>query len=252
MDLQEALSGLAWFRGLPAEHQQVVARTTLLRRVVVGEYVARRGFVASHWIGVAKGLLKASTSTAEGRQISEILASTGEWTGEVEILLERRRPYDVVALEPSTLLLVSARTFRWLVAHDIGFANLAMRYLATRNAAAMDRFERPRQTTGIAAVASAIAELLARVMRCDADCPYPIVRLSQGQIAEIVRLSRQTVNQGLKFLEERGLIRVGYQRIEVRDESGLRGCIVFNELSELRQMGSTSVPSIQNLLTPEA
>jgi CRP/FNR family transcriptional regulator, cyclic AMP receptor protein len=251
IDLQCRLSAFEWYRRLPVEPREWVLRTSQIRHFDSGDFVAHRGFAASHWIGVCSGLLKASASSLEGKQVSEVLASPREWTGDVEILLSRLRCYDIMALEASIVLFVSAQTFRWLVSTDIAFANFAMLQIAVRNAAAMEKFERPRQPAGAAAVANALSELLIQVMRRDGDAPVAMVRLSQTQIAEMVRLSRQTVNQGLKLLEERGFIRIGYNKIEIRDEGGLKTCAVIDELSEVRQSSRSTLHSICGLITPE-
>jgi CRP/FNR family transcriptional regulator, cyclic AMP receptor protein len=76
-------------------------------------------------------------------------------------------------------------------------------------------------------VAKVVAELLIRVIPRESGAPVPIVHLSQSQIAEMVRLSRQTVNKGLKILEERGLVQAGYNKIEIRDERALRESVFF-------------------------
>jgi len=45
--------------------------------------------------------------------------------------------------------------------------------------------------------------------------------LKQEDIAEFTGISRQTVNQALKALEGRGLLRTLYGRVEVRDMAAL-------------------------------
>ncbi len=49
-----------------------------------------------------------------------------------------------------------------------------------------------------------------------------VLRVPQEQLAQLLALSRQTVNQVLKDFETRGLLRLAYGEIELLDFAGLR------------------------------
>lgn len=49
-----------------------------------------------------------------------------------------------------------------------------------------------------------------------------VVEVSQEQLATMLSVSRQTVNQALKELESRALLRVAYGKIEIVDHAALR------------------------------
>jgi CRP-like cAMP-binding protein len=49
-----------------------------------------------------------------------------------------------------------------------------------------------------------------------------VIALPQSTLAELLGAARPSVNQVLKGLEEEGLVRLAYRRVEVLDPSGLR------------------------------
>jgi len=70
----------------------------------------------------------------------------------------------------------------------------------------------------------------ARLARCLAGLFNPVLYagvgnslpISQEELAQLVGLSRQRVNQALKVLEQAGLLRVDYRGVTVLDLGGLR------------------------------
>jgi CRP/FNR family transcriptional regulator len=50
----------------------------------------------------------------------------------------------------------------------------------------------------------------------------PHQRITQTELAQMVGATRQSVNQALRTLEARGLIRMGPQGIKILDHAGLR------------------------------
>ena len=51
-----------------------------------------------------------------------------------------------------------------------------------------------------------------------------LLRITQQELAYLVGLSRQRVNEGLQFLQGRGLIRIEYGGVRILDLDGLRVC----------------------------
>jgi len=49
-----------------------------------------------------------------------------------------------------------------------------------------------------------------------------VLRVPQEQLAQLLALSRQTVNQVLKDFQARGILKVAYGEIELLDLDGLR------------------------------
>ena len=64
-------------------------------------------------------------------------------------------------------------------------------------------------------------------MPCSTRCSTPawgeLLRITQQELGYLVGLSRQRVNEALRALQTRGLIRIEYGGVRVLDLAGLQG-----------------------------
>jgi CRP-like cAMP-binding protein len=110
-------------------------------------------------------------------------------------------------------------TFHWLLDHSIGFNRFVMGQLNERLAQFIAAREIDRLTNPDLRVARNLAALFNPVL-------FPgvgqVLRITQQELAYLVGLSRQRVNEALRALEARGIIRVEYGGLRVLDEEALR------------------------------
>jgi len=110
-------------------------------------------------------------------------------------------------------------TFDWLLDHSIGFNRFIMNQLNER----VGQFITARETDLLhspdARVALSLSALFNPVL-------YPgvhqVLRITQQELAYLVGLSRQRVNEALARLQERGMIRIEYGGLRVLDVQALR------------------------------
>jgi DNA-binding CsgD family transcriptional regulator len=71
-----------------------------------------------------------------------------------------------------------------------------------------------------------------------------VVPISQSELGSMLSLSRQTTNQILMDLQQRGVLRLAYGRIEVLDRPGLAAAARLSpaEARILKMWGSDEVP----------
>ena len=110
-------------------------------------------------------------------------------------------------------------TFDWLLDHSIGFNRFVMRQLNERLAQFIAAREIDRLNSPDLRVARNLAALFNPVL-------FPavgeILRITQQELAYLVGLSRQRVNEALRTLERHGVIRVEYGGLRVLDLARLR------------------------------
>ena len=111
------------------------------------------------------------------------------------------------------------QTFDWLLDHSIGFNRFVMRQLNERLAQFIAAREIDRLNSPDLRVARNLAALFNPVL-------FPavgeILRITQQELAYLVGLSRQRVNEALRTLERHGVIRVEYGGLRVLDLARLR------------------------------
>ena len=215
----QQLQAIPWLARLQSEARERALAQLLLSDYRPGEHVCRAGSAPAYWFGVVQGLLKVGIDSAQGDAITFTGLPSGGWFGEGTAL--KREPYrfNVQALRTSQVAALPLDTFHWLLDHSIGFNRFIMEQLNERlgqfiAARAIDRLPNPDMR-----VARSLAALFNPVL-------YPgvgqVLRITQQELAYLVGLSRQRVNEALAVLQASGALRVEYGGLRVLDLPALR------------------------------
>ncbi|HYE41418.1 MAG TPA: Crp/Fnr family transcriptional regulator [Ramlibacter sp.] len=215
----EELAGIPWLAVLQPNERAVAVQNIKVGDAQAGDYVCRVGRPVTYWFGVVEGLLKMSTDNAQGRTITFSGLPPGGWFGEGTVLKREIYRYNVQALRRSVVGGLPADTFHWLLDNSIGFNRFVMNQLNERLAQFIAAREIDRMTTPDLRVARNLAALFNPVL-------FPgvgeVLRITQQELAYLVGLSRQRVNEALASLQEQGIIRVEYGGLRVLDLQALR------------------------------
>jgi len=184
-----------------------------------GDYVCRVGRPVTYWFGVVDGLLKMSTDNAQGQTMTFTGVPPGGWFGEGTALKREPYRYNIQALRKSRVAGLHVDTFHWLLDHSIGFNRFVMNQLNERLGQFIAAREIDRMGNPNLRVARGLAALFNPVL-------YPgvgeVLRITQQELAYLVGLSRQRVNEALTALAAQGAIRVEYGGLRVLDLGALR------------------------------
>ena len=223
------LAGIPWLNLLlPAERDMAVAALRV-GDASAGDYVCRVGRPVTYWFGVIEGLLKMSSDNDQGVTMTYTGMPPGGWFGEGTALKREPYRYNIQALRKSVVAGLPVDTFHWLLDHSIGFNRFVMNQLNERLGQFIAAREIDRLNNPDVRVARSLAALFNQVL-------YPgvgeILRITQQELAYLVGLSRQRVNEALTTLQSQGAIRVEYGGLRVLDLAGLRST-VFRGKKEL-------------------
>jgi CRP/FNR family transcriptional regulator, cyclic AMP receptor protein len=213
------LEGIPWLQVLlPSERAQAEA-ALMVGDAAPGDFVCRVGRPVTYWLGVVEGLLKMSSDNAQGRTMTFTGVPPGGWFGEGTALKREPYRYNIQALRKSVVAGLPVDSFHWLLDHSIGFNRFVMNQLNERLGQFIAAREIDRMNNPDVRVARSLAALFNPVL-------YPgvgeILRITQQELAYLVGLSRQRVNEALAALEGQGLIRVEYGGLRVLDLPALR------------------------------
>ena len=214
------VADIPWIPVLQPAERDYAVRQLMVTEAEPGEYVCRVGKPVTYWFGVIEGLLKMSAEDSEGRTMTFAgLPRTG-WFGEGTALKREIYRYDIQALRKSSVCGIPVDAFHWLLDHSLGFNRFVMHQLNERlaqfiSAREIDRLNRPKER-----VARTLAALFNPVL-----CPgvSDVLRITQQELAYLVGLSRQRVNEALAALQHQGFIRIEYGGLRVLDLQALRG-----------------------------
>ena len=218
----EELDGIPWLGLLlPAERERAVA-ALLVGDATAGDYVCRVARPVTYWFGVVEGLLKMSSDTAQGQTMTYAGLPPGGWFGEGTALKREPYRYNIQALRKSVVAGLPIDTFHWLLDHSIGFNRFVMNQLNERLGQFIVAREIDRLNDPDVRVARSLASLFNPVL-------YPgvgeVLRITQQELAYLVGLSRQRVNEALAALQAQGAIRVEYGGLRVLDLPALRSSV---------------------------
>src|SRR5437764_11061840 len=123
------------------------------------------------------------------------------------------------ALRKSIVAGLPVDDFHWLLDHSIGFNRFVMNQLNERLAQFIAAREIDRMNNPDLRVARSLAALFNPIL-------FPgvgdVLRITQQELAYLVGLSRQRVNEALAVLQAQGCIRVEYGGVRVLDLQMLR------------------------------
>ena len=218
----EELAGIPWLNLLqPAERERAVGALRV-GDAKAGDYVCRVGRPVTYWFGVVEGLLKMSSDSAQGQTMTFTGVPPGGWFGEGTALKREPYRYNIQALRKSVVAGLPIDTFHWLLDHSIGFNRFVMNQLNERLGQFIAAREIDRLNNPDVRVARSLAALFNPVL-------YPsvgeVLRITQQEMAYLVGLSRQRVNEALATLQAQGVIRVEYGGLRVLNPDALRSSI---------------------------
>jgi CRP-like cAMP-binding protein len=160
-----------------------------------------------------------SADNAQGQTMTFTGVPPGGWFGEGTLLKREPYRYNIQALRKSVVAGLPTKTFDWLLDNSIGFNRFVMYQLNERLGQFIGAREIDRMNNPDIRVARSLAALFNPIL-------YPgvgqVLRITQQELAYLVGLSRQRVNEALTHLSDQGTIRVEYGGLRVLDIHALR------------------------------
>jgi CRP-like cAMP-binding protein len=216
---ESELAVIPWLKLLSGDEFERAVEDLKVTEALAGDFICRTGRPVTYWFGAIDGLLKMSSDNAEGQTMTFTGVPPGGWFGEGTALKREIYRYNIQALRKSLVAGLHVDTFHWLLDHSIGFNRFVMNQLNERLGQFIAAREIDRMTNPNIRVARSLAALFNPVL-------YPglgsVLRITQQELAYLVGLSRQRVNEALTTLTKQGALQVEYGGLRVIDLQALR------------------------------
>jgi CRP/FNR family transcriptional regulator, cyclic AMP receptor protein len=225
VDLQEVIGGLLrsyLFEGMTAEQIEPLARVSITRRLVRGEYVWHAGDPADELYVVLSGEVKDCVVDMDGNEVIHFTHGPGMTFGEPGFFSqERYRILDVVAMMPTTLIRL-ARGDLWPFVEQHGVVkDRALEALAS---------DLRWQTNLITSLLTRplAQRLVLRLLELIDSTPERrsgqavTPKITQSALAAMIGVSRENVNRALAALALDGSVRMEGGRYVLVDAERLR------------------------------
>ena len=216
------LAAIPWLAVLDERERERIVAEIKVGDALPGDFVCRTGRPVTYWFGVIDGLLKMSSDNADGQTMTFTGVPPGGWFGEGTALKREPYRYNIQALRKSSVAGLPVDSFHWLLDHSIGFNRFVMNQINERLGQFIAAREIDRMNNPDVRVARSLAALFNPIL-------YPgvgdLLRITQQELAYLVGLSRQRVNEALNALQAQAVIRIEYGGVRVLSLEALRSSI---------------------------
>ena len=161
-----------------------------------------------------------STDNAQGNTMTYAGLPPGGWFGEGTAIKRESYRYNIQALRKSVVAGVPIDTFHWLLDHSIGFNRFVINQLNERLGQFIAAREIDRLDDPDVRVARSLAAMFNPVLFPGV---WQTLRITQQELACLVGLSRQRVNEAPAALQADDMIAVEYGGLRVLNLAALRG-----------------------------
>ncbi|WP_322030906.1 Crp/Fnr family transcriptional regulator [Paraburkholderia sp. J76] len=220
-----ALDRSTWFRGAPEALRDALRAAGRVRTLQAGERLFMRGDSDDGLYCVLEGAVRVGTASVTGREALLAVVGPAHWFGEIALFDGGARTHDAYAERDSTLFHVPRAALAALLDATPAYWHAFGLLLAQKLRLAFDFIEETALLGACARVARRLLLLSNEYGEAAAAQGGPrarrVINVPQEDLALMLALSRQTVNQILRQFEREGLLALRYGEIEIVDAAGL-------------------------------
>ncbi|MFA6218328.1 MAG: Crp/Fnr family transcriptional regulator [Erythrobacter sp.] len=219
MDAQRCnlMRDCGWSGSLPHDVQTELIASVQTERVPKGQEAISQGEPFAGLVCVLEGEMKVVGTARRGDELLIGILRPGDWTGFLSALDRRGYAFSARAVKDCRVARLAAAATRRIFERDVDRFRLLLRPELS--------VSRKNYSYFIETSYRAPLQRLGERMMGLGRWPYSIgegevtdlEELSQADLANATRLSRQTINACLQTLAAHGLVRLGYKSVEVLD-----------------------------------
>ncbi|WP_109440673.1 Crp/Fnr family transcriptional regulator [Acinetobacter haemolyticus] len=181
--------------------------------------------------GVLEGSISLGYIDVNGNEAIAAIAEPIMWFGEISLIDKQPRSHDAIALKKSVVLQIPAQPLKEFLLQNpfywYYFALLTsqkLRYVFLEQIAIQTQSITQRLAQRLLFILEGYGN---RASINDLN-----IQISQDQLANMLTVSRQTINQELNHLEKQGVIQLGFKKIQVIDLKKLKALSTMGNLND--------------------
>lgn len=205
-----------WFSVLPEAFQKFILEHGKQITFEKNSYVFHAKDKFNGIYTVLEGSISLGYVDVNGKEALSAIAEPIMWFGEISLIDHEPRSHDAIALKKSTVLHIPAKPLNELLKDNpyywYYFARLTsqkLRYVFLEQIAIQTRSLSQRLAQRLLFIVEGYGNHLIVQERQ--------IHISQDQLANMLTVSRQTINHELNLLEKQNIIKISFRKIEILD-----------------------------------
>jgi len=217
LDRQKLLQEHPLFSGLPAGIIERLSSYAVMKDVKRGTTIFTKGEVGNSLFAVCEGTVKMTSPSADGKDAVFNLITEGAIFGEIALLDGRTRTADAVAATDCQLMVIDRRDFLPLLRSQQELAIKMIDVLCDR----LRRTSEQVEDVMFLDLPGRLAKALLRLTDDGAQSDRKLA-MTQGDLGEVIGMSRESTNKQLREWQERKWIKLERGGILVLQPNALR------------------------------
>lgn len=205
----------------PANLHSLLAASDI-RSHAAGQLLSRRSEPLNELLFVLQGSLEVSMEGPDGRRSICWYLAEGQWFGLIPIIDGKAAIHDLRAFSPTVLLHIPRATFIRALEQDRSLAVKCLNLLCQRSRALYEHVAAETLLPMRGRIARLLLMLAEQHGREGEQGQELSLKLPQEALADMLGISRQTLNRELNALEKAKLISLAYTRLTLLDTAALR------------------------------
>ena len=220
-----ALSRCHLFEQLEPEKLDELITFSRLQRFAAKDVVFLKGDPGDSLYAIVSGRIGITTTSEGGKEIFLNILSPGEVFGEIALLDGKERTAGARALDPAELLRIDQADFLPFLERNPKLSIRLMRVLCERIRWTSDIIEDTIFLDLPHRLAKRLLTLVSQYGKPDREGITIDIKLSQENLGQMLGVTRESVNKGIRALEAQGIIVYEHGSISIRDVASLEGLV---------------------------
>ncbi|ELW79098.1 MULTISPECIES: Crp/Fnr family transcriptional regulator [Acinetobacter] len=212
----ELLNKNIWYAQLPTPFQQFIQQHANYQTFERDQAIFRSGDTFNGIYAVLDGRVRLGYIDIEGNESVAAIVEPIMWFGEISLVDQQPRSHDAIAVGKCLILHIPSLIMNdFLVQHPQYWFHIAQLTCQKLRFAFLELISIQTQH-----IQQRLAQRLMFILNGYGNHAYiekNTIHLSQDQLALMLKCSRQTINQELHLLEQQGILKIAFKKIEILD-----------------------------------
>jgi len=223
-EISRLLAGSELFSSLSTEALNELALKAEIRTIPENEIIFKKGTTGNEMFAILHGRVKISSFTEDGKEMIFAILESGNFFGETALLDGENRSATCTAIEDCQMVVIKRNTFTSYLEKHPAVAIQLLRLLSQRLRKAdelMEELSFYQMPTRLARKLLALADDHGDIVGSRIEIS---MNISQNELANMVCVSRESVNRQLSLWVKDGVISLSPRLIVIEDRDQLQ-CI---------------------------